>query len=78
MIRRPQNGHSRRSRHACHCHGIQEPFWQFQNDQRDASATRLTLPLSVQNSSAKVPTAQRPVVTVKGKHWQAPAHYSAP
>lgn len=44
----------------------------------DALATRLTIPLAVLNSAAKVPTALCPVIMVKGKRLHALAHYAAP
>ncbi len=49
-----------------------------QGDLLDALATRLTIPLAVLDSAAKVPTALCPVITVKGQRLQALAHYAAP
>lgn len=50
----------------------------IQSDLLDALATRLTIPLSVQDASTKVPTALCPVIIVKGKPLHALAHYAAP
>lgn len=50
----------------------------IQSDLLDALATRLTIPLSVQDASIKVPTTLCPVVVVKGKPLHALAHYAAP
>jgi toxin CcdB len=50
----------------------------IQSDLLDALATRLTVPLAVPDASTKAPTALCPVLTVKGKHYLALAHYAAP
>ncbi len=50
----------------------------IQSDLLDALATRMTMPLAVPDSAAKVPTALCPVITVKGKRLHALAHYAAP
>lgn len=49
-----------------------------QSELLDALATRLTMPLAVFNSGAKVPTALCPVIVVKGQRLHALAHYAAP
>jgi toxin CcdB len=50
----------------------------IQSDLLDALATRLTIPLAMQDASTKVPTALCPVIRVKGRHLHALAHYAAP
>ncbi len=50
----------------------------IQSDLLDALATRLTMPLAVFTTGAKVPIALCPVITVKGKRFHALAHYAAP
>lgn len=49
-----------------------------QSDLLDGLATRLVVPLAIQDASAKVPTALCPVIVVKGKRLHALAHYAAP
>jgi toxin CcdB len=50
----------------------------IQSDLLDGLATRLVVPLAVQDASAKVPTALCPAIVVKGKRFNALAHYAAP
>jgi toxin CcdB len=50
----------------------------IQSDLLDALATRLTVPLTVLDTTHKVPTALCPVIVVKGKRLHALAHYAAP
>ena len=48
------------------------PLWYvvvIQSDQLDALSTRLTVPLAVRKSTAKVPTALCPAITVQGQRW---------
>ncbi len=58
-------------------HGI--PFVAvIQSDLLDALPTRLTVPLAVIDSQARVPAALCPVITVQGQRLQALAHFAAP
>jgi len=50
----------------------------IQSDLLDGLATRLVVPLAVQDTSAKVPTTLCPVIVIKGKRLHALAHYAAP
>jgi toxin CcdB len=50
----------------------------IQSDLLDALATRLTLPLAVFDPATRVPTALCPVIVVKGRRLNAPAHDAAP
>lgn len=50
----------------------------IQSNLLDALATRMTMPLAVPASEAKVPAALCPVITVKGQRLHALAHYAAP
>lgn len=49
----------------------------IQRDLRDATATRLTLPLAVADTAVPVPTALCPAITVKGQRLHVLAHYAA-
>lgn len=50
----------------------------IQSDLLDALATRLTMPLAVPDSAAKVPATLCPVITVQGQRLHGLAHYAAP
>ncbi len=50
----------------------------IQSDLLDALATRLTMPLSELDGTAKVPTALCPVILVNGRRLHALAHFAAP
>ena len=50
----------------------------IQSDLLDALATRLTMPLSISDASMHTPTSLCPVVMVKGKRFNALAHFAAP
>lgn len=50
----------------------------IQSDLLDGLATRLVVPLAVQDPSARVPPALCPTIVVKGKRFDALAHYAAP
>ncbi len=50
----------------------------IQRDLLDALATRMTIPLAVPGSTRKVPAALCPMVVVKGRRYQALAHFAAP
>jgi toxin CcdB len=50
----------------------------IQSNLLDALATRLTMPLSITDTSVKIPTSLCPVVVIKGKRFHALAHFAAP
>ena len=50
----------------------------IQSNLLDALATRLTMPLAVSDPSMTTPTSLCPVVMVKGKRFNALAHFAAP
>ncbi len=50
----------------------------IQSDLLDGLPTRMTIPLAVINDSVSSPAVLCPVVIVKGKKFQALAHYAAP
>ena len=50
----------------------------MQSDLLDGLATRLVVPLAAHDPLAKMPSALCPVLVVKGKRFNALAHYAAP